>query len=212
MSYIESVKATDLIQFANQMIDEGLAIAGDLLSTRLPLNEMLVLKIPDDFTTITEALVTSASIESYIDGYLYSELHAGIYKNRPDINAVITNHAPRSTAIAESEKKFPAVLDDVAQIIGPRVYVAKNSQLGSVLKCIKKRGACLIKNSGAVATGRTLDEAHTCALVLEKGAHCYIDSAVLGGAHKIPYLEALLMRFVYKTKYSKADQTAKMQS
>ena len=48
-------------------------------------------------------------------------------------------------------------------------------------------------------------------MVLEKGALCYVGSTVIGKSVKIGLFDALLMRFVYKTKYSKKDQTAKQQ-
>lgn len=136
-------------------------------------------------------------------------LHREIYLVRADVSAVITNHAPYCSAVATKIKKLPAVLDDVAQIIGPSVKVAPSYAAVDIIKILGKRDACLVKGGGAVSVGRTPDEAYTGSLVLEKGAKAYVEGTILGGAKKIPYAEALLMRFVYKQKYSKADQTAK---
>ncbi|MDR0696356.1 MAG: class II aldolase/adducin family protein [Christensenellaceae bacterium] len=208
MNYVELIKAQELKEYSEKLSVEGLIKAGDLLSVRVPQDEMLLLRLPDG--DITNADFTQIKFNESSD-FTNSDIHGLIYENRSDINAIVTGSAPMCVAIASTERKFPAVLDDVAQIIGPRIYIAKKRNTRSILKCLKKRGACLIRCGIVVATGRTLDEAHTCALVLEKGARCLIEATVLGGAYKIPYLEAALMRFVYKTKYSKADQTAKMQ-
>jgi len=80
-----------------------------------------------------------------------------------------------------------------------------------VIKTLKGRNACLVKGAGALSLGRTLDEAHTGALVLEKGAKAFMEATVLGGAKKIGLVDGLLMNFVYKKKYSKADQELKME-
>jgi L-fuculose-phosphate aldolase len=138
-------------------------------------------------------------------------IHRAIYQNRPDVNAVITNHSPYCVAVAKTESYIPATLDDMAQIIGYKAMVARSADVYVILKDLKKSGACLIKDGGVIATGRTLDEAHTSSLVLEKGAKAFVEATVLGGAKKISWLDAHLMRFVYKKKYSKADQTAKME-
>lgn len=136
-------------------------------------------------------------------------LHDVIYLEREDIKAIITNHAKNCVTVAECGVKIPAVLDDLAQIIGPSVKVAKNGTSKQVIKTLKGRNACLVKGGGVVATGRTLDEAYTGSLVLEKGAKTFIETTALGGAVLVPYFDCLLQRFVYKMKYSKKDQAAK---
>ncbi|MDR2266340.1 MAG: class II aldolase/adducin family protein [Christensenellaceae bacterium] len=211
MNFTESKRMRELIAFTNQLMVEGLANEGDSVSVRLSSTEILITATPVKHRDITIENVSKVLISDDLSAHRFGDLHAKIYHARSDINAIITNHAPHCVGLSLTESKFPAVLDDVAQIIGPRVYVAPSSEIKSVLKCLKGHGACIVKNECVVATGRTVDEAHTAALVLEKGARAYIEGSVLGGAKKIPYFEAKLMRFVYKTKYSKADQEAKLQ-
>ena len=79
------------------------------------------------------------------------------------------------------------------------------SAVSKVVKELKGRNSCLIKGDGAVTTGRTLDEAFTCMLVLQKASICYVGGSVLGGCTVINGIEARLMRFVYKKKYSKIN-------
>ena len=116
------------------------------------------------------------------------KIHAAIMAARPEINATI-----------------PTVLDDMAQIVGPKCKTASND-IKSILCKLKGCNSCLIKDDGCITTGRSLDEAYTCVLVLDKAAHCYVSSAVIGKNKTINIFEAKLMQFIYKKKYSKANQ------
>lgn len=201
-------KIEELLGFCKALDRENLAGEGDCLSIR-----------DGDGMFATDPIKpVSAQTAEHIKKFDFSHqpiskmlaLHRALYLARPDVSAVITNHAPYCVLVAANQKKLPAVLDDVAQIIGPSVKFAASYESEEVVKILGKRDACLVKNGGAVAVGRTPDEAHTGSLVLEKGAKAYVEGNILGGAKRIPLHEALLMRFVYKKKYSKADQTAKM--
>ena len=125
----------------------------------------------------------------------------------PHANAVIISAPPYAFAVGNIAKKIPAVLDDMAQIIGPS---AKVTTVAKIAKALKGRQACLVKGLGVVACGRTLDEAFTGTLVLEKGAKTFIECSALGGTKPINKLEAGLMHYIYKKKYSKLDQDKKM--
>ena len=57
-----------------------------------------------------------------------------------------------------------------------------------------------------MTAGRTLNEAVTCVLVLDKAAHCFVASAVLKKNVLINFFEATLMNVIYKMKYSKKNQ------
>lgn len=135
-----------------------------------------------------------------------SELHRYIYMNNEESNAVIHTHTPYAAAIGKTEKKIPPVLDDAAQIIGVDIRCSDNN-IVSILKVLKKRKGCIIKENGTITHGRSLDEAYTACLVLEKGAKTYISARILGNFKKIPYFEAVLMHFIYQKKYSKANQS-----
>lgn len=130
-------------------------------------------------------------------------LHLAIYADT-DAAAIVHAHPGYVSAVSKAGATIPAVLDDMAQIVGPtcRTVAADNRK---VVKELKGRNSCLIKGDGAVTTGRTLDEAFTCMLVLQKASICYVGGSVLGGCTVINGIEARLMRFVYKKKYSKIN-------
>ena len=97
----------------------------------------------------------------------------------------------------------------MAQIVGPTCRTVDGKEAAA--KELKKRNSCLMKGDGAVTTGRTLNEAFTCMMVLQKAAICFVSASVLGGNVVINGFEARLMRFVYKKKYSKINTENNME-
>ncbi|HHT83709.1 MAG: class II aldolase/adducin family protein [Christensenellales bacterium] len=133
-----------------------------------------------------------------------------VFAQKKDINAVIISSLKFSSVVADTGVTTPPLLDDLAQIVGPSVRTASYFDAVQILKKLKGRNACLVKGKGAVAVGRTLDEADTATLVLEKAAKAFVEAAAIGGVKPIRKLEAVLMHIVYKNKYSKIDQTEKI--
>ncbi len=193
-----------MLECCAMMANDNLTKVGDCLSIRTAEGMMITSPtVAMQDMTEKDILVVNKADSKFA-------LHSAIYEARPDMNAIITNHAPYCAIVSNNKKKLVASLDDMAQIIGPTAMVVKDSQ-DSILGALKSRNACLIAGGGVVAIGRSLDEVHTATLVLEKGARVEVEGTILGKAIKIPLHEAILMNFVYKKKYSKANQTAKME-
>ncbi|MFW5779947.1 MAG: class II aldolase/adducin family protein [Bacillota bacterium] len=133
-----------------------------------------------------------------------------IFKFKKTINAVIISSLCHTKVISQSCMTIPPILDDLAQIVGPSVRCSKSDNIMNILSKLMGRNACTIKNRGAVAIGRTLDEADTATKVLEKGAKAFIESSMIGGAKPISKFESVIMHIIYKLKYSKKDQRAKL--
>jgi L-fuculose-phosphate aldolase len=136
-------------------------------------------------------------------------LHIAIYASRPEVQAVIHTHSMSASTVAAARREVPPILDDLAQIVGPSLRVADYALPGTkkmqkvALRALRGRMAVLLANHGAVALGRTMEEALTCARVLEKGCRAFVESEFLGGAVPINGVEARLMHEVYLRKYSK---------
>lgn len=137
------------------------------------------------------------------------KLHIEIYKRRSEVQAIIHTHSMSASTVAAARREVPPILDDLAQIVGPSLRVADYSLPGTakmsktVLRALRGRMAALMANHGAVALGRTMGEALTCARILEKGCRAFIEAEFLGGAKAINRVEAALMHEVYLRKYSK---------
>ncbi len=156
-------------------------------------------------SALEEKDIVIISVDESADNQL-AELHRRIYKVDKAAQAVIHTNTPYAQAIGQAGMRIPAVLDDTAQIIGIDVRTTKDS-VESILKALKKRKGAIIKGSGTITCGRSLDEAYAACLVLEKAAKCFISANILGGYKRIPYIEAVLMHFIYQKKYSKANQS-----
>jgi len=103
--------------------------------------------------------------------------------------------APFTRAWAQRGLPLRGILDDLAQLAGPRVKVVRDLP--------RRRPAndvVLVKGSGAVVVG---SDAEALAMVVEKAARAVLGAEGLGGARAFPAWEARLMRFVYAQSYAK---------
>lgn len=111
---------------------------------------------------------------------------------------------------------FAASLDDMAQIIGPAVYVADGrtadrSSGKSLKKALKRSNGCLVlravdgKGKGigfSITIGRSLHEAATALTVMEKAAEAEWKSRRLGGSKPLDKKDIKVMRQNYEKNYS----------
>jgi L-fuculose-phosphate aldolase len=136
-------------------------------------------------------------------------LHMAIYRSRPEVEAIIHTHSMSASTVAAARREVPPILDDLAQIVGPSLRVADYALPGTkrmgraVLRALRGRMAALMANHGAVALGRSMDEALTCARIVEKGCRAFVEAEFLGGAKSLNPVEAFAMHEVYLRRYSK---------
>lgn len=141
-------------------------------------------------------------------------LHAAVYKARKDVNAVIHSKEDATLKASRMGITIKPFLDDFAQIVGVTLRTAEydpNNAAKTAKKVVKKLGcrdAVLIKHNGGLCVGANEDEAKAVELVTEKGCKAFT-AASLYGTKPINAVESLLMRVVYKTKYSKKNENNK---
>ncbi|MEG2770254.1 MAG: class II aldolase/adducin family protein, partial [Oscillospiraceae bacterium] len=93
------------------------------------------------------------------------------------------------------------------QIVGITAKIANDFTENTILNCLKKRNACLVKGKGMLVTGRSSKEALTTAVLLEKACRTEILGERIGGVKKVPLIAAIIMHYVYQKKYSVIDLT-----
>lgn len=191
----EKLKAS-VLQYFDRLREYGLHGEGDSVSVRTEGGMLFV----DNSREVKFVKAGEAKGEA--------ALHEGVYA-QTDADAVVHAHPDYVSAVAKAGVTIPAVIDDMAQIVGPTCRTVEGKEAAA--KELKKRNSCLMKGDGAVTTGRTLNEAFTCMMVLQKAAICFVSASVLGGNVVINGLEARLMRFVYKKKYSKINTENNME-
>lgn len=141
-------------------------------------------------------------------------LHMKIYKNRPEINAIVHVHSLYTSAFAAARKSIPVIIEETAQIIGHEVPVADYSVCGTedlavnVVNALgRDKYAVLLANHGLVALGTNLSEALKKVQVIEKTCQVAVYAQSLGGAVSIPEQEVKILNQNFKyygqTKSSK---------
>jgi hypothetical protein len=103
--------------------------------------------------------------------------------------------APYTVRFSILRRPLPPVLDDLAQLTGRHVPVAR-----AIPKRRPRRDALLVPGRGALVFG---EDHEAVAMVVEKAARAWIGGQGLGGAKPLPAWEALLMRTVYVRSYAK---------
>jgi L-ribulose-5-phosphate 4-epimerase len=108
--------------------------------------------------------------------------------------------APFTQAWAQRGEALRSTLDDLAQLVGPRVPTAPRLPDHRT-----KREALFVLGRGLLVSGA---DAEAVAMVVEKAARALLGGEALGGAVAIPAIEARLMRWVYKNSYAKRAAAA----
>lgn len=134
-------------------------------------------------------------------------LHLEIYKNRPDINAIVHTHSVHCTAMAIARKPIPASCEDLVQIVGGNVRVSEYRLPGSkdlgevVVEALNGRQAVIMANHGLLAASSNLKETLKIAFICEKSAQATLLAANVGGTVELSEEDCKIMRDNYLNKY-----------
>lgn len=127
------------------------------------------------------------SIEGSLAPSIEAGMHIGVYKNRPDVNAVIHTHQPFASVLAIINKPIPALFDEITVEIGHEVAIVPYAFSGSaqlVDNVVDKLGnAChcyLIQNHGALCLGADMQRAMKNAELLENVSQIYYHALATG--------------------------------
>lgn len=119
-------------------------------------------------------------------------LHMQIYRNRPDVRAIVHVHSLYATAFAVARQKIPVILEETAQVVGHEVPVADYARCGtsmladSVVSSLgAEHRAVLLANHGLVAAGISMEEALKIACVVEKTARVAVYARGLGNVYSL---------------------------
>jgi L-fuculose-phosphate aldolase len=132
-------------------------------------------------------------------------LHLGIYRERPDCQAVIHAHPPTATGFSVAEVPFPNdVLPESAVVLGPVVTVpfampGTDEVPDSLAPHLPNGKTFLLGHHGAVALGRDLQDAFNRMETLERVARILLTAHALGGPKRIahPGFERLLAEHLH---------------
>lgn len=197
----EKIKQT-VLSYAAKVVAEGMNGKGDRIAMRTK-DGFCVNEAGSSLDGLKEENLIELPLDTEDKDYV---VIARLLAKRADAHAVLYTHAPFVCAVARAKATIPAVLDDMTQIVGLNCKTCKSATTDDLVKGLKKRNSVLVPGGGALTVGRTMDEAYTCALVLDKASHAYVCGSVIGGNKVINCIEAKLMNIVYQKKYSKINQ------
>jgi L-fuculose-phosphate aldolase len=113
-------------------------------------------------------------------------LHLAVYKNRPDVHAVVHCHPPHATAFAVAHEPIPkCILPEVEVFLG-EVPIAKYATPGdnrlpeSIVPYVKDCNTILLANHGTVTFGPTLENAYFNTEIIDAYCRILILSKLLG--------------------------------
>ena len=187
MSAYESFKQ-DVVDAAQRLTEKGYLMAtGGNLSVRIPGQHAFAITPSNyDYTKMVSDDICVLDLDlGVLEGQrqpsVESSLHAGIYKTRGDVNAVVHTHQVHASALALLGTPIPALFDEQARFLGRSVEIVPYGPSGTgfltsrVVKAIKSNAnAYIMKNHGVLCFGHYLERAEHNVEIVEKCAHAYL--------------------------------------
>ncbi len=157
-------------------------------------------------------LRTGAKIQGRLKQSSETPTHLAIYRARPDVFGVVHTHSIQASAFAVLREGIPALVEDIAQVVGCPVACAEYAPPGTpelgdhLVKALGTCNAALLANHGIVGVGPTIDEALRVCQVVEKGAQIYATARTLGKPVPLSGEEIGLLRKAYLTSYGQKKE------
>jgi L-fuculose-phosphate aldolase len=139
-------------------------------------------------------------------------MHCTIYRQRPELNAVVHAHSAGCLAFAVANQEIPVTTIELAAVSGGRVPLAKYATPGTealaeaTVEGLERSDAVVMANHGLVAVGKTLDEAFHNAVSVEFAARVNINAKGLGAVVELPLAEANGIRRYVVEKYGQKQR------
>ena len=112
-------------------------------------------------------------------------MHLGVYRNRPDVNAVFHVHSPWASGIFSSgaalKPMFAEFVCDLGRVAAIP-YILPTSQMlaDAVAEAYKNCDTLFMENHGMIAVGATMKQAYYRCLIVEDAAKSMVAAAVVG--------------------------------
>ncbi len=120
------------------------------------------------------------------------KLHLEVYRQRPDVDAVLHAHPPYAVALSIAGVPLPVnLIPEVLLALGdvptaPYATPGTEDLALSVSAPIREHDAVILSHHGSVTVGATLEEALIAVERLEAAARAYHLAHALGAVHRLP--------------------------
>ncbi len=118
-------------------------------------------------------------------------MHIMIYRTRPDVHAILHTHSHYATVVSCIRPELPAILTEVAVVLGGPVPVARYGKTAtedigqSVMETLTPHTwAVLLKNHGLITLGGSFAETMAIAEIVEESAKVYVHALSANGGRE----------------------------
>jgi L-fuculose-phosphate aldolase len=184
----------EVARIARQMISSGLVTGtSGNVSARTPEGNVLITPSGLDYGRLEPDDVILADLEkNVLEGALEPSsempMHTGIYRARPQVDAVVHTHSRFATTLACLGLEIPPVhymlttLSQDGRIpLAPYATYGTEELAGYASESLGgSRNACLLQNHGTITVGESAEEAFSRTVVLEEMAEVYYRARLAG--------------------------------
>jgi L-fuculose-phosphate aldolase len=118
-------------------------------------------------------------------------LHLAVYRERPDVEAVVHTHPPHAVAFAITHTQVPQCITAEVEVFLGEVPLAPYATPGtpelgeSIVPFVRDANAVILSNHGAVSWGKSLEEALYRTEILEAYCHTLLLARQLGPVQRL---------------------------
>lgn len=135
-----------------------------------------------------------------------TRFHLWVYRNRPDVNAIVHTHPPAASALAAAEVPLVVGHMDATPLFEDIAFLPQWPGLptadleGEIISAaLGQKHALLLAHHGLLTAGRSVQEAVFLAVFMERMAHLQIQASSVGGVKPIDATEARRARDFLRT-------------
>ena len=176
-----------LVRYGNMLVEYGL-VQGTWgnLSVMLDRDTMLCTPSglsydrlgPEDMVKVS---ISTLKYEGLHKPTSEKDMHAGIYRKYPDVNAVIHTHSKYCSVFAAASMPLQVESAERMAVLGEIIGVSKYALAGTkritknAVNAMKGSPGCILSHHGMIAKGRDLEDAFRNVQLIEEAAREYID-------------------------------------
>lgn len=131
-----------------------------------------------------------------------------IFRRRPDINAILFGCSADTVKVSSETDSVPAALEDLARLTGAELKVVPDASPASILSGLRDSSVCLIKGTGAIATGTNCRKAVAGLHIVEKACEAEVHGKLIGGTVPLDRDLANAYRTFFLSEYTKRNQAS----
>ncbi len=168
----------DIVYTSKNTLDLGLNLGSEGNVSVRRKDTIFITPSGIETATLKETLISEVDINGNVKNNKKPSseilMHLYIYRNRPEISAIVHCHSMWASILSCSRKKIPSFHYMVAEFGGNDIKCAEYATFGTrklaknVLKVLKERNGCLISNHGQLTIANNLNNALDLAVSLEK--------------------------------------------